>query len=67
MNKGTILVCIDDEGYDTSLITYGQQYVLDDTFTSNGYSCVVRNNKNERTSLLLLRFITLEEWRPTIR
>jgi hypothetical protein len=61
--EGTILVCINDEGYDTSLITYGQQYVLDETFTSNEYSCIVLNNKNERASLNRSRFITLEEWR----
>lgn len=52
-----------DEGYDTSLITYGQQYVLDETFTSNEYSCIVLNNKNERASLNRSRFITLEQWR----
>jgi len=61
--EGTILVCINDECYDTSLITYGQQYVLDETFTSNEYSCIVLNNKNERASLNRSRFITLEEWR----
>jgi hypothetical protein len=61
--EGTILVCINDEGYDKSLITYGQQYVLDETFTSNEYSCIVLNNKNERSSLNRSRFITLEEWR----
>lgn len=61
--EGTILVCINDEGYDTSLITYGKQYVLDETFTSNEYSCIVLNNRNQRASLNRSRFIKLEEWR----
>ena len=61
--EGTILVCINDEGYDTSLITYGKQYVLDETFKSNEYSCIVLNNRNQRASLNRNRFIKLEEWR----
>ena len=67
--EGTVLVCINDEGYDTSLITYGQQYVLDESRSlSLGYNkpftcCVVIDNKNNRANLNRDRFITLEQWR----
>jgi hypothetical protein len=72
--EGKILVCIDDECYDKSAITYGKQYVLDETYTDNQYSptkmqyylqktCVVIDNHNRRASLNRDRFVTLEEWR----
>jgi hypothetical protein len=61
--EGTILVCIDDEVYDKSLVTYGQQYVLDETYTDCQTTCVVIDNHNNRATLNRDRFITLEEWR----
>jgi len=63
--EGTILVCIDDEAYDKTKITYGKQYVLDDIYTTNNISnnCVVIDNDGNRASLNRDRFITLEQWR----
>jgi hypothetical protein len=61
--EGTILVCIDDEVYDKSLVTYGQQYVLDETYTDCQTTCVVIDNHNNRATLNRDRFITLEQWR----
>jgi hypothetical protein len=61
--EGTILVCILDEGYDKSLITYGQQYVLDEIYSSGQTTCIVLDNNNNRSTLNRNRFVTLEEWR----
>ena len=61
--EGTILVCIFDEGYDKSLITYGQQYVLDEIYSSGQNTCIVLDNNNNRATLNRNRFVTLEEWR----
>ena len=61
--KGTKLICVNDLGYDQRLITYGKQYVLDENFTSNEFTCIVINNENNRATLNRHRFITLEQWR----
>ena len=58
IQNGTILVCIDDEGYDKTKITYGNQYVLDEIYMTNdkSKSCVVIDNDGNRASLNRNRF-----------
>ena len=66
LTKGTILVCIDDEHYDKSSLTYGNQYVLDEDFIPKqriDMTVIILDNNKQRAALNRHRFITLQQHR----